>query len=222
MTEKTLLIEELMASSLAEMKTRLVEGSQKTYSYGGLRDLSEHMEMLRREFAGSPELGLYHAALTVLIRRGIDLEANITKVQILWRNEGEFLCRNLDSRWLVSACDTIIDHWPDSSERALAMAGSLFTNTLKLYETERWSTGQYSARPEYRELSGRIPLHDGLSAFTIGQGDMIANLHRRVQSFLRDGSAAALILNELLKRASTHDTVYRRFRSVHKNAATLW
>jgi hypothetical protein len=77
----------------------------------------------------------------VLLRRRIDLETNLARTRMLWRSEAPFLVAKLDSRWLVSACDTIIDHWHEPEERALALAGTLFANTIKLYETERWAAG---------------------------------------------------------------------------------
>lgn len=215
-------IERLISAPLAELKGRPIEGDERTYSYSRHEDLSEHLEILRREFIGLPEITFYHAVLVVLIRRKLSMTENVNRFHELWREEAEFLCDYLDSRWLISACDTIADHCPDRRERALAIAGSLFMNTIKLYETERWSTGKYGIKQDYKPVVTRVPLHDGLSSFVIGQGDMITNLHRRVRSLADCGGPAGLILNELLKRASLHDTVYRRFRSVHKNQATSW
>ena len=215
-------IQQLFASSLDDMKNRIIEGEAKVYSFGLKVDIDEHVAMLRQEFIGRTELELYHAVLMSLVRREVDLLLNLERVHELWSKETEFLCQNVDSRWLVSACDTMMDHWPNESDRALAAAGSLFTNTLKLYETERWATGQYDKNNEYEPVSGRVPLHDGLSGFVIGWGDMIANLHRRIKSVCANSSPAACILFELLHRASENNTVYKRFKDVHQRSETGW
>ncbi|MCR4265861.1 polysaccharide pyruvyl transferase family protein [Nitratireductor sp. ZSWI3] len=208
------IIDRLLHSTFADMKSRTVEGADKTYSYGRSKDLSVHILSIRNEFVGAPELCLYHAILVVLIRRNINLEENVLRFRDLWDREGAFLCERLDSRWLVSACDTIIDHGRDTGERALAMSATLFTNTVKLYETERWATAAAADAAPYREISERVPLHDGLSAFAIGRGDMIKNLEHRLLSFADEDSAAFLILRELFSRAGRFDTVFRRFASV--------
>jgi hypothetical protein len=209
------------SSSLAEMKANRF-APERVYSFGAKADLREHFTMLKLEFGGKTELEFYHALLIVLIRREIDLSESVVRFKNLWAAETNFLVKNLDSRWLVSACDTITDYWPSSEERALAASASLFANTCKLYETERWATGQSRGRKAYRPIEGRVPLHDGMSAFTIGDGNMLFNLHRRVRGVCKTESVAGSIFIELLRRASECDTVYGRFRQVHNNDATRW
>jgi hypothetical protein len=183
-------------------------------------DLNAHLTVLRKEFAGQSELLFYHAMLIALLRRRIEVAENLPRLRALWASEQAFLLEALDSRWLVSACDTIVDHWPEPDERALALATSLFANTIKLYETERIATG--GVQGEYTLPEGRVALHDGMTAFQIGEGDMIFNLVRRIEATTAQAGTAAQILRELVKRASKHDTVFRRFRAVHNRDATAW
>lgn len=216
------LFECLAIKSKNELKIKIVQGALKEYSFGKNQDLHVHVDMIRREFVGRTELELYHALLMVMIRRKINLQKNIQRARDLWAYETDFLCRNLDSRWLVSACDTIMDYWPEDTERALAATGALFTNTLKLYETERWVTGQADATQQYEMVNGRVSLHDGLSAFVIGHGDMVVNLHRRIRHLCSGNTPAGKILYELLSRASKFDTVFKRFKDVHRDESTNW
>lgn len=44
----------------------------------------------------------------------------------------DFLCQHLNLRWLISACDTFIDHDSDPTLRALMLQGVLLVNTVKL------------------------------------------------------------------------------------------
>jgi hypothetical protein len=208
--------------SFAALRSRVVEGGAAVYSRGKKKDLDEHLEMIRQEFVGRSELELHHAVLIVLVRRGIDLQHNLQRLRALWEQEAGYLCARLDGRWLVSACDTIMDHWSEGEERALAAAASILGNTIKLYETERWALGMGRPAGDYAPIQERVALPDGMSAFVIGRGDMVANLHRRLQSLARRKSPAAAILLELLYRASEQDTVYGRFRRVHRKAETAW
>lgn len=189
-------------------------------SIGTRSDLNDQLRMLAREFFGKPALLYYHAGVTVHIRRKIDIKINGARFFRLWHDHGDLLLQQLDSRWLVSACDTIMDVSEDTSERAIALAGTLFTNTIKLYETERAITGQTGT--SYAPLTQPVPLMDGLTTFMVGSGDMVANLMRRSQIPFPDHLLAPRILRELIARARRHDTVYRRFALVHQNEATRW
>lgn len=178
------------------------------------------------EFVGRSYLELFHSIVIVKIRRKLDAGASIEIFNSLWKREGPFLKEKLDTRWLISACDTIVDTSEDKIDVAAAYAGSLFMNTIKLYETELLASGTGSAShdeaPPYKPIEGRTPLFDGMSAFVIGHGDMIANLYDRAKVICRGETPAQIILAELLKRANENDTVFRRFRDVHQNRNTIW
>jgi hypothetical protein len=89
-------------------------------------------------FRGRSELEYAHAALIVLMRLGMEVSHSWRRFCELWSDSGSFLLQHLNSRWLVSACDTIADHDRDRAQRALALAASALVNTVRLYETERW------------------------------------------------------------------------------------
>lgn len=202
-----------------DMRGLSVPGDLPVYSFGRLEDIDGHMAMLWREFSGKPLICFLHAGLIVHLRRGLHSSMNLDRFSRLWRDFPEVLIGALDSRWLISACDTIADHASDPVERAAAVAGSLFMNTIKLYETERqaqgWPGGAYDVK------RGRVPLFDGQSAFAIGRGDMIKNLLQRCDAAL-PASTAGVICRELIRRAAAHDTVFDRFRAVHDHDKTRW
>lgn len=199
------------------LKTQTIRLGEKSYSFGLKPDLTEHLSMLEREFSGQTQLEFFHAATTVFIRRGLNLEKTTKNFKLLWQNEGAFLCENLDTRWLVSACDTIIDIYDDPAEILMAFAGTLFMNTIKLYETERAAHNYDTSATKADYRGGRVPLFDGMSAYMPFNGDMIENLLNRVKNAEQD-SIAAQILDELIKRAHRHDTVFRRFQTLRQSA----
>lgn len=205
---------------IEEFKQKKVEQGSGHTSFGREHELSRHIAMLKDEFSGKSYLGFFHAATIAFIRRGENLAHCLSNFNRMWAQEGEFLRAELDSRWLIAACDTIIDHGQDKQEVATAIAATLFMNTVKLYETE-WLTQQKTR--EYDDVfatSLQVPLVDGLSAFLVGRGDMVQNLLARVK--LADSPVAGAILQELVARANKHDTVFSRMRKLHTNPKTLW
>ncbi|MBX9747195.1 MAG: hypothetical protein K2X34_09855 [Hyphomonadaceae bacterium] len=191
-------IEGYHEASLDELKRQIVPGTQRVPAWGRHEDLGEHFEMLRREFVGSSELLLYHAILVVLIRRKIDLPENVERHRALWEAEADFLLSHLNSKWLVSACDTLAENWADPLQRAFGLAGAMFTKTIKLYETERLATGRTSAAEQYEQAEGRTALHDGSSAFSIGSGHLVIDMHQRVEASLDYGGIGAVRLENYL------------------------
>ena len=207
------------------LKRVLVEGETQAQSFGRLSDVDDHIDMLEREFIGRSYLELFHAIIIVFIRRGIDVPFHAEHFNALWNHEKDFLSRALDIRWLISACDTIVDTSRNGEDVATAYAGTLFMNTIKLHETELIALKRQQpplARRAYDDIEGHVALFGGMSAFVIGRGDMIANLYMRARAICRGETPAQVILAELLDRANQYDTVFKRFRGVHINPDTLW
>src|SRR5438094_6453667 len=99
--------------NIAELKTNRIEGQPGPLNFGNHPDVSDHIARLRPEFGGQPELCLFNAQLIVYIRRSIELMENVPTFLGLWAAEAEFLTTYLDSRWLLSSCDTFADHGSD-------------------------------------------------------------------------------------------------------------
>ncbi|MEH6773954.1 MAG: hypothetical protein V7668_08525, partial [Cereibacter changlensis] len=114
-------------ADLAAMKRRIIEAGAPKQTRGSEKSLPQHLENLRCEFSGQPELLYVHAELIVLIRRGYRTDESFARLLRLWEAEGDFLCQRLDLRWLVSACDSFAEHHPDPAQRAVAALVSLLT-----------------------------------------------------------------------------------------------
>jgi len=184
--------------------------------------LEAHLRDLEQEFGGLPQLFLFHAVLIVHIRRDIDSGLAWRQFREVWMQRRSDLLAGLSARWLVSACDTIMDHAPEPYERAMACNASTFLNTLKLFETERRSYGP--PHTPLSELRQPVPIFDGMTSFAVGFGDMIASLRQRTEAVCQAGgeSIAADLMREALKRADRADTVYRRLAAVHTRDTTRW
>jgi hypothetical protein len=205
---------------LEALKRTRVPGQEKHGLVGRKPALDEHLACVRTSFAGEPQIDFYHAALSVLIRRGMDTPLAIERFEQLWSEQGDHLLASLDSRWLVSACDTLMDWARNPLERAIACIGSTFMNTIKLYETERLGSG--TIRTPLQEFAHPAPLFDGMTSFSVGRGDMIHNLRKRTAAVCAGDTTAGKIVLELLKRADRADTVYRRLAELHQVEETRW
>lgn len=214
-------LESLFTRDIAELATSTVTGTASIVSVGRKDDLAEHLAMVRREFVGRSEVEYALAAIIVLLRRRVVEERCWRRFQKIWKEAGPLLLERLNTRWLVSACDTIADHSPDRTERALGLAGSLLVNTVKLYETENWmranGSGEYERFPE-----GSMTLFDGVTPFIVGGGDMVANLNGRLRSLCDKPTVASAILLEVFRRLHQNDTVFRRFQLLHSSDETKW
>lgn len=204
------------------MRHSVISGSPYQPSFSVRSDLSDHLAMLHREFVGQLEIKFAHAAMIVLLRRKISVETVYRHYRALWSAHSDILLEILDSRWLVSACDTLSDLSDDPDEARTATLISLFVNTVKLFETERVMDGRQHVQGA--RLTQRTPLYDGLTGFMVGEGDMVANLVRRLDQTLRHDSLVDRIARQLITRALFSDTVFSRFngrQSKNKWSASL-
>lgn len=219
----------LLDVNLQVLKTQKVPGDAPQYLHGSYPDLREHLQHLQGEFAGQPQLLLHHAALIVLIRREAQTGSQYARFRALWDAESEFLCRHLNLRWLVSACDTFIDHDRDPLLRALMVQGTLLVNTVKLCETERFlqspPDAPLSDQPAalHRLQSGRVALFDGLAGFTAGTDDTLRNMRWRLNEVCAL-HPLGVVVREIFERLQQdgNDNVYLRFRQRHTRDRTRW
>ena len=208
-------------SDFKAMKLAKVAAQPIAYSFGEKADIEAQFAMLEREFAGQPQLVFFHAKTIVRIRREKGSPRNTALFWDMWTQETAFLLEHLDTRWLVSACDTIVDVIDDVGEQKAAMFASFLANTVKLYETERAISGP-APKYDMAKLDRRVPLFDGTSAFLVGRGDMIRNLMQRLDQTTAANTVSDQILRELIRRFHHHDTVFARFAACHTNERTKY
>lgn len=207
------------------MKINLMPRGDAIQTRGHSKDLPSHIVNLGVEFSGKAELVFHHAKLIVLIRRGYKVEEIFSEFENLWLQEGDWLLKNLNIRWLVSACDTFADHSPDPTERSLAFSTSLLVNTLKLYETENYLTNSqrqvYDTKNIETTQRQLVPIFEGLSCFTIGTDDTLRNMVWRMKEICRDYVCGDILL-EVFNRLQFEETAYSRIRKLHMRDKTSW
>jgi hypothetical protein len=199
------------------MKQRTVGRRDPDGSYKDQR-LVTKFEELRKSFEGGTELCYFHAKLIVLLRRGIDVSANWTTFSSLWEEESEYLCRTLNSRWLISALDTYADYG-NSLQQARALIQVAFFNVIRLAETERAVTGAHNLQNlAKRDGLERGELWDGITIYNLRHGDMIWNMLERIRRTLALDPIFSAIFEALLEKALRHDTLIFRVNQLSEHS----
>lgn len=207
------------------MRQRIIEGGEAIQTRGSDKSLDLHLSKLRDEFSGQSELLLHHAILIVLIRREVRSSESCSQFFALWDQEADFLCRNLNLRWLISAADTFADHATDPLHRAAGMMTALLANTVKIYESDRYirAAETLPPLPDRIEIlqTQLVSLFEGTSVFTVGTDDTLRNMYWRLKPFFKAGPAG-LILKTVYDRLQVNDTAFARLRALHHRSRTGW
>jgi hypothetical protein len=216
----------LISTDFSKQRKIVIDGDTKRYTHGSSHDLDEHFEALKYEFSGQSELCYTHAKIIVLIRRDFEAKKHFRIFEQLWKEEEEFLLKNLNTRWLISASDTFTDYSDDEAVQGLSIACSCLLNTIKMQESERCiintKDNSYDKKIINRLDSGeRIPLFNGVSVFKIGTDDTLRNMRWRIDK-AAEINVAGKILLEIFSRLQESDTVYKRFRDKHTRVKTSW
>lgn len=208
---------------LSEEEVEWVENSDKPR----LKDLSAHLNKVKIEFIDKPEICFYHATLVVLLRRGYKSKETFKEFERLWETECDFLLSNLSLRWIVSACDTFIDHSPNPLRSAILMNVSTLINTLKIYETEKFLRG-FEAIDDINEKNvealylKHLALYQGLTYFRIGTDDTLRNMRTRYEAFKDLDQLATSILLFVFEQIQNSQTAFSLMKSLHKDEKSKW
>lgn len=215
-------LQNVESADIEALKNKIIDQGESILSRGSAKDITQHYSTLRQEFSGKAELSFYHAMLIVMIRREVNTKDTYTKFEKLWKEHGDWLLKNLNIRWLVSACDTFSDHSLDMTERSLALATTLLANTVKAYETENVisrNTVEYDSTLVAKVQNEAIPLIEGMSCFTIGTDDTLRNMVWRMKE-IAPRYIAGRILIEVFQRLNTLPTAFGRIRKAHTRSKT--
>lgn len=227
------IVKTFMNKSLDEMKASLItdamcDASALTHK-PRTNDLTAHLENLKHQFIGQSELCFYHATLVVLLRRNYKSKEIFAEFEQLWNTETDYLLEHLSLRWVVSACDTFVDHSTDSIRAAILMNITTLVTTLRVYETK-----QFLLRPANCEslpllddnieafYRSDIPLYDGLTYFRVGSDDTLKNMRKRYESFYGSDKLATTMLLSVFDKLQKSDSAFSTMRSLHKSEKSKW
>jgi len=215
-----------VATDFSQQKQIIIDGNEIHYTHGSSDNLEEHFIALKDEFIGQSELCYTHAKIVVLIRRDFEAKNHFKLFEQLWTEEKDYLLKNLNIRWLISATDTFADFSEDDSIKSLSLACSCLLNTVKMQESERFIANLDSNVDDKEKITRlnneeRIPLFDGISVFKVGTDDTLRNMRWRIDKVAKINIAGEILL-EIFLRLQEHDTIFKRLKDKHKRNKTGW
>lgn len=207
-------------------KQKIITGEKIVYTHGSSNSIEQHFKDLRSEFIGQSELCYMHAKIIVLIRRDSETSKNYKLFERIWCEEKEFLLKNLNTRWLISAADTFSDYSDDNVIKSLSIACSCLLNTVKMQESERFITNTEYCTDNKNIISKldseeRLALFDGTSVFKFGTDDTLRNMRWRIDKVAKLNVAGKILL-EIFLRLQKFDTIYKRSKDRHTRDKTGW
>lgn len=193
-----------------------------------IKDLSQHLNKVKSEFIGRSELEFYHATLIVLIRRGYKTVEMFAEFERLWEVEFEFLLNHLSLRWIISACDTFIDHCDSATRAAIMMNTVSLINTVKVYETHQFlhnpNPSTWKLVPEKVDAlyQSHLPLYNDLTYFRIGTDDTLKNMRQRYEKFYNVDKLATTMLLFVFDKLQSNQSAFATLKSLHTDEKSTW
>jgi hypothetical protein len=154
--------------------------------------------------------------LIVNLRRKIDTETSWAQFRAIVETQTERLCRELNTRWLISVCDTYIDLGTDV-ERRNAMFVTMLANLEKVGQTFLMWRVNYDRPFEVpgEHTPRKLRLWDGMTSMHLDIGDVTNNLFRRLHVLLESTPHLQAIFNAVVARLATHETILGSLNKRH-------
>jgi len=189
----------------------------KTSRMGRHPDIRTKLLFLTWEASEKSQLSYLLICTIVCLRRDPkNADARALFHRIIDEHTGQ-VCSELNLRWLVSICDTLVDCGATPAQVAIGFAASALVNTVKLYETELRVYNPARPWPPAKRFAHGGDMFDGIQAFSAPKGDMIDNLLERAFTAAEADNVAGAILLEMLARLQYHNTVFARIGQIAGN-----
>lgn len=168
-------------------------------------------DALTLEFDGKSELLLLHAVVIAVLRRDDPpVEAELLFHRI-WSEQTDRICRELPTRWLISAATTFSTHGRNEVQRRSGLAISTMFAMLKLTESERLFSGLAPRLAHGPNPKIRHPLPLGIPPYQLLGGEMDRLMLFDVFSSARGDLPTERLASELFGRINRSDnTLFRR------------
>jgi len=151
------------------------------------------------------------------LRKGRNTEARwLSFTQLVEKNLDQ-ICRELDTRWLVSICDTYSDFSDDITRRNALLVVQM-VNLEKLWATNLLMYDVSLNKEKLGKLKSNkvIPLWDGMYSFNINHGDMTWNLFARMEQLIKETPVIHTIYRTIIERLKENNTALANLNKYHK------
>ena len=171
-----------------------------------LQDAEQNIQAVKAEFVNKPLVCHELIKHIIYLRRGVDTEANTERFFELWETYHETLLKELDTRWLLSVVDTVIEIG-DDLEAAVAMNISQCVNQCNIHTSLLINCvdGRLDANKLQREM--KAPTWDGMITVDVPTGDMVHNMMTRMDEIISREPWLNDIWEEIKNRLRTQENL---------------
>lgn len=169
-------------------------------------DVEENIKQVRKEFVGKPELCHQIVKHIIYLRRGIEVEDNWNRFCYLVKHFLPQLLKHLDARWLVSVCDTYIDHG-DALQSAIAMNIVSIVQSTNIMSTIIHTQVDPGMLIERMQTDVKYPTWGGLITCDIVTGDTIHNMMTRMDNIISQDHVLNQIWCTIKDMARDNDSI---------------
>lgn len=171
-----------------------------------LQDAEQNIQAVKAEFVNKPLVCHELIKHIIYLRRGVDTEANTERFFELWETYHVTLLKELDTRWLLSVVDTVIEIG-DDLEAAVAMNISQCVNQCNIHTSLLINCvdGRLDANKLQREM--KAPTWDGMITVDVPTGDMVHNMMTRMDEIISREPWLNDIWEEIKNRLRTQENL---------------
>lgn len=169
-------------------------------------DLKENIKSVKREFIGKPIVCYELVTSIIHLRRGIEVDTHKDRFYFILDKYQAILLKELDLRWLVSVCDTIVDVGNDI-DSSTAMLVSLMVNSLNIQATLLDSVSAVQPTEDQLRKVNFRKTWDGMVSAPVTRGDMLFNMMNRLNTVVAKSPLILPIWQEIKSRLCDDPTV---------------
>lgn len=195
---------------LEALKTKLVHGPTFRPRVNR-RKIAHQKQLLEFQFNGKPEICLLNALAISYLRRNTPRADKARHIFLrIWREHGDFVAKNLNTRWIISSLQTFSDYGENEQQRQIGVAAYIYGTFVRASEVEHV---YYNRKPDEVYPSDMTRMDErlrGLNGYRIGGTDMLFNLNAVMVGLAARDPVAGVGLFELLRRVRDGDTLFSR------------
>ena len=204
---------DLLPSSVADLGAARYEiiKADGAFPTGGRDRMEQQRKILRYRFNGYPEICyLLGLSISYLRRDTIHSQKASSIFQELWLSEYAVLLAVLPTRWIISSCQTFMEHGTTELQRQVGASAFFFSNLLKAYEAERSLEGLDPGSIYPHAKPQTATGFQGLDRFKLGGSDLMLNTVALLLELSTKEKTSGRVLQEFLIRLKTGHSVFSR------------
>jgi len=183
---------------------KIIDDVKPSRNLNRLTDVEQNIQAVRGEFVGKPEICHTLVKHIIYLRRGIDVNQNSIEFFRLLGEYIDVILKHYDVRWLLSICDTYVDHGDEQSS-AIAMNIVNIINNINITHTILHLCKD--ATMQIQMTDAKYPTWGGMITCDVITGDTIHNMMTRNDKIMSGHYLLYKIWCEIKNRGRTEQNI---------------